>query len=223
MPATDTTPARAPVPIRRMIADAINAAIAAGHTVTTAAELGAVCVSTLAPRWEVDPRARALSPLGCLLLAHQPPVPRADKALTHLLEVGPGWVDGFELGCAGVRDTTQTKRLDQRLFADGFKLGVEFRALLQRRQGVPVAHDDVTEPIPALAEAQDEAVRRTAAARLLEALPISVQLELVAENARNVRAETTSSAFVDERRREELDMVAEMLVELVGGLRDQGL
>lgn len=206
--------------IRRLLTDAINAAHAAGLTVTTAAELGVVCASTAKPRWEVDPLNQKLSPLGALLAARQPPIPRADKALTHLLEVGPGWVEGFELGCAGARPHSQSKRLDQLLFSDGFKMGVEFRSLLHRRAGVPVERpaDETTDRIPSLAHMHEEAGRRADVAKLLNGLPLSAALELVAEEAR-----TRHAMASDGRIREELELVAEVVTELVGGVRDQGL
>ncbi len=201
----------------RLIAEAIKTATAAGHVVTAEATLGLVCNSTSMPRWEHDPRAAAISPLGALLLAHQPPIPLADEALAHLLGTSMIYVLGLDDGCVGATPSSTIARGPAaRLYADGYTIGTELRALLHRkyRDGVPIARpaDETTDRIPT----RNLDMRRAAATRLLVALPVSAALELVAEMACGRAAEATGDVA------QELLAGEAMLRELALDLRGMG-
>lgn len=175
----DTTPVvRPPDPTVEIIRRAVNAAHAAGLTVSTVPDLGVHCTSSHGARWEADQRTRAISPLGAVLLIVQPHISDADSALAHVLGVNVLWVIGFGDGCGGARKAEDISGPAARLYSEGWTAGVEFRAIMHRRAGVPVerADDQPTAPIPGgtpfalLAEA----IGILAVSEVLEALAESI-------------------------------------------------
>lgn len=117
----------------QIITDAVNAVDKIGVRLTTDRSPGVICTSTLDPTWERDPRARAVSPLGAVLLIEQPKEVELDPALAEALGVSVMWHLGFEFGCAGEElDPRLNKPPAARLAGEGFIAGVEMRGLLQR-------------------------------------------------------------------------------------------
>lgn len=115
----------------QIITDAVNAVLRIGVTVTTDRSPGVICTSTVDPTWERDPRARAVSPLGAVLLIEQPKVAELDPALAEALGVSVIWHLGFEFGCARERlDPRLKKPPAARLAGEGYLAGLEMRALL---------------------------------------------------------------------------------------------
>jgi len=115
-----------PTGAARILTDAVNAAHARGLTVTTARDLGVVCPSIVDPSWEIDPRASAVSVLGAVLLDRQPPIVDIDHALAYVFGTRPEFHEGIEWGAAG-KPAPETA---DRLFADGYFLGVQMRTLV---------------------------------------------------------------------------------------------
>jgi hypothetical protein len=146
---TDISPAVRPFEPIRLIAEAVNVALRAGLTVSAVPALGVHCVSTAKPRWEPEARVQVISPLGAVLLARQPPIPDADAALAHALGVGRLYVVGFDDGCAGQSPSvSMSGGTASRLYGDGFVAGAQFRAVMHRRQAVPVERGaEVTGPV----------------------------------------------------------------------------
>ncbi len=127
----DITPAVRPFLIRsggaaRILTDSLNAAHGTGVTVTTGTDLGVVCTSTADPRWEIDPRASAVSLLGCVLLIKQPPIADAEKALSHVFDTRREFINGIELGVTG----EAAPEVADELLAEGYFLGVQMRTLV---------------------------------------------------------------------------------------------
>jgi hypothetical protein len=176
----DITPVvRPPNPIVEIIRRAVNAAHAAGLTVSTVPDLGVHCVSTAQPLWEVEQRVQVISPLGAVLLALQPQIVEADAALAHALGVNRIWICGFDEGQAGEKsDLLVDSGPAAQLYGQGFTAGVEFRAVMHRRAGVPVERPDApTRPIPL-------ETPRALVAGLLATLTVSQVLEAAADDLR---------------------------------------
>lgn len=110
----------------RILTDAINAAHAAGLTVSTAADIGVICLSSAGPAWAPDPRATAVSVLGCVLLAHQPPIVEIDHALAHVFGTRPEFAEGVEDRVSG----KAAGESGDRLYGDGYFVGVQLRSLV---------------------------------------------------------------------------------------------
>ncbi len=174
----DITPAvRPPNPIVEIIRKAVNAAHAAGLTVSTVPDLGVHCTSTHAPRWEVEQRVQVISPLGAVLLALQPAIVDADAALAHALGVNRIYILGFDEGQSGLKSNLL---IDEgpaaRLYGQGFAAGVEFRAIMHRRAGVPVERAP-DEPTPVVGPPRDllvEAMKHLTVSEVLETLAETV-------------------------------------------------
>lgn len=149
----DITPIRTSAlanPTVDLIRKCVNAASATGLTVSAVAELGVHCTSTHAPRWEVEPRADVISPLGAVLLAEQPQIADADAALAHVLGANRIWIMGFDEGQSGQKsDLLVEAGPAARLYGQGYAAGVEFRGALHKRLGVPVERtaDEPTNPV----------------------------------------------------------------------------
>jgi len=203
----DITPVVRPSdPTVEIIRRAVNAAHAAGLTVSTVPDLGVHCTSTHAPRWEVEQRVQVVSPLGAVLLMIQPTIPDADKALSHVLGVGKLWVIGFDEACGGAKQVSETSRL----YGEGFAAGAEFRAVMHLRQGVPVARPaEVTEPVQI-------DTPRSLIAELLAALTPSQGMEALADSCR-ARAEGLPADMA-----EDLAVVEHTLREMAAELRGVG-
>jgi len=165
---------RPPNPTVEIIRRAVNAAHAAGLTVSTVPDLGVHCVSTHSPRWEVEQRVQVLSPLGAVLFALQPHIVDADAALAHVLGVGKLWVIGFDDACAGAKQPSEASRL----YGQGFAAGIEFRAVMHRRAGVPDERpaDERTEPMQVETPASVLAnlIAEVSVSQVLEALANSI-------------------------------------------------
>jgi hypothetical protein len=201
----------------RILTDALNQAHARGLTVSTDADLGVIATSTHRPGWEVDPRARAVSVLGCVLLAHQPPIVDVDHALAYVFGTRPEFAEGIEEGCAGkpAPDTAD------RLFCDGYVLGVQMRVLVwtvpcavhltrfRRGERCPQCADGVPVPRPAAETTRPLDTPRSLIAGLLAALTTAQVLEAVADDFRARR-----SGPVTPREAIDLDMAEQMLREL---------
>lgn len=196
----DITPVVRPFIIRgtgaaQILTDALNAAHARGLTVSTDSDLGVICTSTAQPKWEPAAFAPAVSVLGCVLLAHQPPIADVDAALTHVFGTRPEFHKGIEEGVAG-KPAPETA--DQ-LFAEGYFLGVQMRTLVwtvpcgthmvrfprgglcpQCAAGVPVPRsaDEITTPVQI-------DTPRSLIAELLNALTPSQGLEALADSCRD--------------------------------------
>jgi hypothetical protein len=222
MPQSDITPVTRPSDPAAIVRDAVNEANIRGIPVSADATYsGVVCNSTHQPRWERDKSTEVVSVLGAVLLVAQPPIPDLDDALKFALGTQIEWHLGLELGVAGaVPSEALNKSPRARLAGQGYAAGAELRAMLHRRAGVPIERSPVetTDRIPYLADVQDAAIRRAAAARLLEAITVSDAIELVSELARARYAEET-----DALKREELQLVAEVVGELAWGTRKKGL
>jgi hypothetical protein len=192
------------------------------HVSPDAQYTGVLLASTHVPTWERDARTDVISPLGAVLLVAQPAIPNMDDAIATALGTQIEYHLGYELGCAGeVVSEVLNKSPRARLAGQGFVDGAEMRALLHRRAGVPVARpvtEETTDRIPSLTRMQEEAGRRADLARLLNGVPLSAALELVAAEAKERMQHAT-----DGRIREELDFVAGAAEELAAGAKDQGL
>lgn len=174
----DIEPATRPSDPLAVIRRAVKTAVAYGHIVTTGPDLGVVCNSTHAPTWERDARAPTISPLGALLLVHNPPVSVADEAIAHVLGTDPLWAVGFDDGCAGQGEGASAivRGLGVRVYGSGFRAGAEFRA----RHGVPVPRgaDEITAPI-----ASERPAGASLIHQLLSSLTLADALEALAETA----------------------------------------
>ncbi len=173
----DITPSvRPPNPTIEIIRRAVNAAHAAGLTVSTVPDLGVHCTSTHDPRWEVEQRVQVLSPLGAVLLALQPHIVDADAALAHVLGVNRIWVQGFDEGQSGEKSNLLVNEGPAaRLYNDGWKAGVEFRAIMHRRAGVPVERpaNETTPPVD---------TPRALIASLIDSMTVAQVLEALADS-----------------------------------------
>lgn len=183
----DITPIRPSAlanPTVEIIRKAVNAAHAAGLTVSTVADLGVSCTSTYAPTWVVSERVDVISPLGAVLLAEQPPIADADAALAHVLGANRIWVMGFDEGQSGQKsDLLVEAGPAARLYGQGFAAGVEFRAVMHRRQGVPVE-----QPAPEVTRPLVVETPRQLIADLLDTLTVSQGLEALADSFNRRRA-----------------------------------
>lgn len=119
----------------KIIRAAVEKARAAGAVITTSSDLGVSCQSTAAPTWDAEPPAPVLSPLGAVLMVHQPRIADADAALASVLGVNPQWIVGFEDGVTG--DAPHARGV----YADGFRAGAEFRARFAAPRPAPVDTD----------------------------------------------------------------------------------
>jgi len=206
----DIIPVVTPTGAARILTDAVNAAHTRGLTVTTAADLGVIATSTQRPAWELDPRASAVSVLGAVLLAHQPPVVDVDHALAYVFRTRPEFCEGIEDGVSGNHGGAES--VDQ-LFREGWFIGVQMRTLVTtipcgkhltrypqgetcpRCAGVPVARSrlhSVSSAGHADAATVDETADpfqiespRSLIAELLDALTPSQGLEALADSCRS--------------------------------------
>jgi hypothetical protein len=110
----------------QILTDSLNAAHAAGLTVSTAPDLGVICTSTAHPKWEPEAFAPAVSVLGAVLLARQPPIVDVDEALAYVFGHRPEFAEGIEDGVGG-KPAPETA---DRLFCEGYFLGVQMRTLV---------------------------------------------------------------------------------------------
>ncbi len=193
----DITPSARPFFIRsagaaRILTDSVNAAHATGLTVTTDADLGVVCLSSASPTWAPDPHAYAVSVLGAVLLAHQPPIVGVDQALAHVFGSRPEFVQGIEDGVSG----KAAPEVADALYGDWYFLGVQLRTLVatvpcalhavrfprgQRcprcAAGVPVArpYDEPTQPVQV-------DTPRSVAAHVIGEMTLAQALDVVADS-----------------------------------------
>lgn len=99
------TSTRAPDPrpsSSAILIDAIRWAGAQGLPVIASADPGVVCTSTALNRWEVDPTAIGISPLGAAVLRAQPPTADLDTACFLAVGESIRWVEGYTVGVAGL-------------------------------------------------------------------------------------------------------------------------
>jgi hypothetical protein len=192
----DIEPATRPSDPLAVIRRAVKAAVAYGHIVTTGPDLGVVCDSTHAPTWQRDERATTISPLGALLLVHNPPVSVPDEAIAHVLGTEPLWALGFDDGCSGGEPGASAivRGLGVRIYGSGFRAGAEFRAL----HGVPEPRDgdEVTEPVQ---QEQPASILH----RLLASLTLAEAMEAVADTVpgRGWHVDTMADVVEDLRER----------------------
>lgn len=204
----------------RILTDAVNVAHARGLTVSTRRDLGVVCVSIVEPSWQLDPRASAVSVLGALLLERQPPIVNIDQALSWVFGSRPEFHEGIEEGVAGVDGGG---RSTDRLFAEGWFIGVQMRTLVSTvpcpthltryprgercprcAEGVPVERPAAETTRPLVLDTP-----RSLIAGLLASLTPSQVLEAVADDFHARRAGPLGAHEADS-----FDMVESMLREL---------
>lgn len=211
----------------RILTDALNQAHARGLTVSTEADLGVVATSTQQPAWEPDPRSAAISVLGCVLLAHQPPIADADAALSYIFGgTRPEFHEGIEAGVSG----EPAPETADRLYADGYFIGVQMRVLVwtvpcgthmvrfprgercpRCAEGVPVERSatEVTRPLQL-------GTPRALIAELLDALTPTQGLEALADSCRRAAARLPADLADD------LTIVEQTLREMAAELRGVG-
>lgn len=175
---SDISPATRPSDPVDLIRQAVNAADRMGITVSTVQSLGVHCTSTHAPRWERDGRTDCVSPLGAVLLVMQPPVPDIDAAIAHALGVSTLWCIGFDDGQAKQPPSNAfAAGPARRLYAEGFEAGTTFRAVMHRRQGVPVER-----PLGQDTEPMQLETPRSVIAELVSSLTVAQVLEALADS-----------------------------------------
>lgn len=174
----------------RILTDALNAAHARGLTVSTDADIGVVASSTQQPAWEVDPRVSAVSILGCVLLAHQPPIADIQKALTHVFEEPAEFCEGIEHGASGKPAPENAGRL----YADGYFLGIQMRTLVwtvpcethlsryPRGQKCPMCAAGVPAQRPGRERTQPIDTPRALIASLIDSMTVAQVLEALADS-----------------------------------------
>jgi hypothetical protein len=121
-----------PVHPLTLIRDAVLAARAEGYPVVIGPGWGVICTSSHgARRWEVDPLAPGVDPLGAVLLRHQPRATNHQAALAEALDVPLVYVDGLE---DGIEDRQRPTRRFASSVARGFYAAGWGTAALIREQ-----------------------------------------------------------------------------------------
>lgn len=173
-----------------IIRSAVNAATGCGLTVSTVPHLGVHCTSTHAPRWEIEARVEVISPLGAVLLAEQPRIPDADRALADALGVNTIWVIGFDHAQAGEKKSEAYVRGQAaELYAQGYAAGEKFRTEMHRRQGVPLERSATETTRPLAVETPRQLI-----AGLLDSLTVSQVFEYAADSLRARREKLTGES-----------------------------
>jgi len=89
------------------------------------------CTSRALKRWEVEPTAETISPLGAIVLQRQPPAADLYQAIGMALEAHPAEVSGIEDGlthAAPAQIWIKTPR--RHLYLGGLQAGTWLRAML---------------------------------------------------------------------------------------------
>lgn len=122
-----------------LIRDAVLAARADGYPVIIGSGWGVVCTSSHgARRWEVDPRAAGVDPLGAVLVRHQPRATSHQAALAEALDVPAIYVTGLEDGIEQARpERTLPTSVARGLYAAGWATAALVREELLREGGRP--------------------------------------------------------------------------------------
>jgi hypothetical protein len=105
-----------------------------GLRVRLVEEFGVVAISQHADeRWELDPRAEGVSPIGCCVLQEQPRCSDPDEAASLALDAPASYVTGLARGIAkGQPSAEWTEAVDRRLFMAGYEAGLFVRSWLMR-------------------------------------------------------------------------------------------
>lgn len=125
-------------PLPALFAEALNQAHVEGLSLVASGEMGVRCVSTHGGRrWEADPNAEGVSPLGAVVLLRQPPAVTPDQAAAIACNTSMRWVEAFAVGVSGLAPITMWRdHVAYRLMAAAWLFGVQIRttlALAQRR------------------------------------------------------------------------------------------
>jgi hypothetical protein len=96
--------------------------------------LGVHCTSSHGrERWQRDPRASGVDPLGAILLQHQPEPTEHHRALAALMEVHEAYVHGAEDALAGEpMSKSWGASISARMYVLGYQCGWLFREELLR-------------------------------------------------------------------------------------------
>jgi hypothetical protein len=96
-------------------------------------EFGVVCISTHAPRWEVDPSVTGPNPVGAAILMAQPECSDLDEAAALALGVPLAWVEGLAAGVARAEPSkTWATSVARHMYLGGFEAGLFVRSWLMR-------------------------------------------------------------------------------------------
>ncbi len=106
-----------------------------GLRVRLVESFGVVCVSQHADeRWEIDPRADGVSPIGVCVLREQPPCSDPDEAASIALDAPASYVTGLARGIAKGEPSKEWEgSVDRRLFAAGYMAGLFVRSWMMTR------------------------------------------------------------------------------------------
>lgn len=145
--ATDPSTARPPRPrrtSREIIADAVRWAMARGIRVIASANPGVICTSTAACKWEVDPSAPGVSPLGAAILMRQKETilsPLVDRACFLAVGESDRWVEGYSIGIAGFHARPEWARHPAGpVYANGWTAGRDVYTAARLRALVTCRH-----------------------------------------------------------------------------------
>jgi len=112
-----------------------------GLRVRLVESFGVVCVSQHADeRWELDPRAEGISPVGCCVLMDQPSTSDTDEAASLALDAPASYVTGLARGIAkGEPSAEWDGSVDRRLFSAGYMAGLFVRGWLMKPRTVDLS------------------------------------------------------------------------------------
>jgi hypothetical protein len=92
---------------------------------------GVVCTSLALKRWEVEPNAETISPLGAIILQRQPPAAELYRAIGFALEAHLSEIAGIEDGLLHAQPSTDWIKTPRRhLYLNGLQAGTWLRSML---------------------------------------------------------------------------------------------
>lgn len=113
-----------------VLIDAVVWALGEGYPISVD-DAGVTCTSIALKRWEVEPTAPTISPLGAIVLQRQPPAADLYRAIGLALDAHPSEVAGIEDGLLHAAPSGDWIRTPRRhLYLGGLKTGTWLRSQL---------------------------------------------------------------------------------------------
>lgn len=113
-----------------LLCEAVLWAAERGYPIS-ADDAGVICTSVALKRWEVEPTAPTISPLGAIVLQRQPPAADLYRAIGMALDAHPSEIAGIEDGLLHAAPTGEWIRTPRRhLYLGGLQAGTWLRSQL---------------------------------------------------------------------------------------------
>ena len=113
-----------------LLCEAVMWAAGQGYPISVD-DAGVVCTSVALKRWEVEPTAETISPLGAIILQRQPPAADLYRAIGMALDAHPSEIAGIEDGLTHAAPAQHWIRTPRRhLYLSGLQTGTWLRSQL---------------------------------------------------------------------------------------------